>query len=243
MVTKKKILKSKPVNRKAKTVKPKPKSKPNTRHFKQPDYARIEMFAKSGYSDTKICKALPVSKETFIKWKADPKVKAILTDARKGMKANPSAPGPDTIYHPKFCSEMIKYFDIEPYEKKTEVTTTKDEVVTEKEYLEANDLPLLSKFATKIGVHRETLRNWAEVHPEFNHAYKMCVEMQSTNLITNGLRGLYNPSYAGLVSKNWLNMKDKKDVTTNDKPIKPNCYVIPAFNNNIDEPDDSDSES
>lgn len=234
--------------RKLKPVKKTEKQTPPViRHFERKklkiDYGKIELFAKAGFSDNKIIQGLGIDKKTFIKQKADAKVKKILLDARKNIENNKNKGGPPTEYEPKYCKEMMEYFTVKPYEiKKVDVFNKKGECTGQTEILDANDLPLFSGFAVKIGVHRETLLNWSKEYPEFGYVYKICKDIQDTNLLTNGLKGLYNSSYAGLVSKNWLNMKDKKDVTTNNQPIKANTYVVPAFNNTFTEPDDDPDE-
>lgn len=221
------------------------KATPVIRHFERKkskiDYAKIKLFAEANFSDNKIIQGLGINKKTFIKQKADPKVQEILKEARKNISDNKNKGGAPVTYEPRYCKEMLDYFSVKPYEyKQTDVFNKKGEKTGTTEYLDANDLPLFSGFAVKIGVHRSTLINWAKEYPEFEEIYKICKDMQDTNLLTNGLRGLYNPSYAGLVSKNWLNMKDKKDVTTNNQPLKANTYVVPAFNNSFNEPDDPD---
>lgn len=224
------------------------KSAPVFRHFKKKksiiDYERLEILAKTGMSDNKISKVLGIDKKIFIfNKKEDPKVRQILNDARKDIENNKHKGGAPTAYEPKYCQMMIDYFDIEPYRiAKQDVFNKKGELTGSIEVQVVNDLPLFSKFATNIKVCRDTLDEWKNVHPEFERAYKLCKDMQATNLLTSGLKGLYNPSYAGLVSKNWLNMKDKKDVTTNNQPIKANTYVVPAFNNTFTEPDDDPDE-
>lgn len=236
------MTKKKPVD---KTLK---KTPPIIRHFERGkkkviDYAKIELFAKREFSDNEIIKGLGIDKKTFIKQKKDPKVKQILEQARKNIEDNKHAAGAPTIYMAKYCKEMMEYFTVKPYSiKKVAVFNKKGEKTGETEMLDANDLPLFSGFAVKIGVHRETLLNWSKEFPEFGYVYKICKDIQDTNLLTNGLKGLYNSSYAGLVSKNWLNMKDKKDVTTNNQPIKAIAYVVPAFNNTFTEPDDDPDE-
>lgn len=106
--------------------------------------------------------------------------------------------GAPTKYDPKYCEEMISYFNTAP-----------NKLLTESGKLVPNELPTLRKFAKKIGVDKKTLLNWAEVNKEFFHALEACKEAYKEFLIENGLLGLYNSAFAVFVAKNTTDMKDK----------------------------------
>lgn len=207
------------------------------------DYALIRLCAQKGFSDKDIADAIKIDNRTFneIK-KREIKLRALLDNSRKKLiEKSPGRynvkegriifSGQPTTYKAKYCKMMIEYFNSDPYKVVNITEITKDGESVSKEVLEPNDLPLLSGFAISIGVNRDTLKDWAEKHQEFALAYQMCKDIQDRNLITNGLRGLYNPSYAQLVSKNYLGMKDMKDVTSDNKPIQSKTYMIPSFRN------------
>lgn len=205
------------------------------------DYEKIKLFAKSGFSDAKMISGLGINRNTFRKWKDDPRVKEIISEERSKLKDNKIVPGRPPVYEVRYCKMMYDYFNsIKPYKNEKIVTVTKDGTKSEEFKKTANDPPMFSEFAKKIGVHKDTLKNWAEEYPEFGYTFKMCEDMQEIVIVKNGLGGLYQPTYAGLISKNWLNMKDKQDVTTNNKSLKPITYVIPAFKESINEPDPDD---
>jgi hypothetical protein len=80
--------------------------------------------------------------------------------------------GSVTKYDPSYPALMMEYFSVPPYKEVMKKVVVSG-VVVELPNLEAADMPTLSGFAIKIGVHRETLLNWCKEFPEFNHAYKM----------------------------------------------------------------------
>lgn len=204
------------------------------RRSKKIDFEKIKCFARRGYSNNEIYKTIGIDKKTWRKWATDPKVKKLLIDIREclpddELKSN----GRPTEYEPKYCKMIFDYFNIKPFETIEKIIKLKNGCIMKTEEKIPNDLPLFSKFASRIGVHRQTLKNWTKTHEDFDNIYKMCLDIQSTILITNGLLGLYNPSYAGLVSKNFLNMRDKKDNTSNNQSVKPVTYILPVRSNEV----------
>jgi hypothetical protein len=124
--------------------------------------------------------------------------------------------GRPTKYDPKYCKLIIKYFDLEPYTiKRVEAFGKKfDKKVP-------SDLPLLCGFAAKIDVDRDTLKEWAKVHPEFSAAYKKAKELQEKLLVVNTMNGSYNPAFAIFAAKNILGWRDKVEHSGNiDSNIK-----------------------
>lgn len=115
-------------------------------------------------------------------------------------------------YKKEYCQEIINYFFIKPYRKEKIKKVKKDGSIEEIEIDVANDLPLFSGFATEIGVNRETLRLWSEKFQEFGEAYQQAKELQRNILITNGLRGLYNTTFAIFTAKNITDMRDQQQL-------------------------------
>jgi hypothetical protein len=124
--------------------------------------------------------------------------------------------GRPSKYDPKFCDELIEYFDIEPHFETPVLTRRKDGTEVEKVAFIASDLPTLAGFAVKIGVDRDTLKEWAHVHPEFSAAIKKAKECQENILVTNGLKGLYDTSFAIFTAKNVMGWRDKQEITGKD---------------------------
>lgn len=145
--------------------------------------------------------------------------------------------GRPTKYDPKFCDELVKYFNIEPNYLKEIPHISKGGEWTDYKKI-ANSLPTFLGFANKIGVDTRTLWRWAtEKYPEdypevekrgqvrnkeFRHAYTRAKEMQKWFFIENALNGLYNPAFAIFLGKNIFNMKDKTetDITSQNQPMQ-----------------------
>lgn len=148
----------------------------------------------------------PVKKPA--KKKAAPK-KPVKTPAKKAVKKAPvqepaqdkpkHAGGRPTDYHPKYCEEIVTFFSKKP----TKLAGEK---------LIAEDMPFIEAFARSIDVTHKTLLNWCDTYPEFLQAYKKAKEMQKEFLISNGLNGLYNPTFAIFTAKNITDMRDIKQV-------------------------------
>jgi hypothetical protein len=108
--------------------------------------------------------------------------------------------GRPTSYKPEYAVQLNEYFSSRIYIR----TETGKEI--------AEDFKSLAGFGLKIGVHRDTLHEWSRKYPEFSDAYKRAKEWQEFYLITNGLKGIINCSFAIFTAKNVLNWRDKQDV-------------------------------
>ncbi len=104
-----------------------------------------------------------------------------------------------TKYHKGIPDLLLEHFDIKPYE-----IPRKDGAKI------ANDFPTLAGFAIKLGVHRDTLHQWASEHPEFSDAYGRAKDFQENFLIVNGLKGLVASNFAMFTAKNVLGWRDKQ---------------------------------
>lgn len=122
------------------------------------------------------------------------------------------AGGQPTKYRQEYNEEALKYFDIDAYYETPVTTTTKDGQVVEKMKLIANDFPNIAGLARRLKVDRETLYEWAKVHPEFSNTLNKCRSMEADILVTNGLKGLYSQPFAIMAAKNIIGWRDKQDV-------------------------------
>ena len=113
-------------------------------------------------------------------------------DARPKSGKHPG--GRPTAYRPEFCDEIVEYF---------ERTTTDDGEAF---------FPQFVGFAHSIGVTRNTLLNWCEVHPEFLSAYQSAKGLQEQALVAHTLAGRFNATFAGLTAKNILGWRDRQDL-------------------------------
>lgn len=80
-------------------------------------------------------------------------------------------------------------------------------------------LPSREGFAKFIGYSVDALADWEVEHEEFGGALKKIDAEQKTRLINEGLAGNYNPVISKLLLSANHGMRDKADVTTNDKPM------------------------
>jgi hypothetical protein len=121
------------------------------------------------------------------------------------------AGGAPTKYNPKFCEDIIAFFDVEPSFHVTETVEGKN---WQKETVKdvPNKFPTFEKFAFSIGVHVDTLHEWKGKYPEFSESYKKAQLLQKDFLIQNGLCGLYNAAAFCFVAKNCTDMRDKQEI-------------------------------
>lgn len=125
--------------------------------------------------------------------------------------------GRPTLFRSEFTDMMIDYFSVEPYVEKTKKVVSYGNVI-EVPFDHANDFPTLAGFAIKIGVHRDTLKEWSEVaeengdlkYPDFSDAYKRAKDYQERFLTVNGLKGLVSTNFGIFTAKNVLGWRDKQ---------------------------------
>lgn len=188
------------------------------------------------------------------------KNKSVRKNQSKGIKStkNKSVPGKDKNkakgsnkggrpegtgkYKPEYIKKLLDYFDIKAFEIKFSVKTFKDGSTEEKKYREANAVPTLAGFARKIKVCRDTINEWSkpenvEKYPGFSDALKRAKDIQEDILITNGVLGLYSTGSFAFTAKNIIGWRDNYgvDMTTKGRMIKSNTYVVPGFNDNIED--------
>jgi hypothetical protein len=120
--------------------------------------------------------------------------------------------GRPTKYDPKYCDEIIEFFDVEHTKIMPVTITYKNGDTREEEKEVVNALPTFQQFAFCIGVHTDTLQEWKKVHPEFSVAYKMSQELQEAMWLSNSMKGLYPGSFTIFAGKNMFGWRDKKEV-------------------------------
>ena len=136
--------------------------------------------------------------------------------------------GAPSKYDPKYCQEIVEFFDIEPHFETPVTVTYKNGDTREEIKLMPSDLPTLAGFAVKIGVHRDTIHQWSLDHKEFSDAIKRAKDCQENILVTNGLQGLYAQPFAIMSSKNILGWRDKSetDITSRGEQLKTTIVIV-----------------
>ena len=121
-------------------------------------------------------------------------------------------PGRPTKYKPEYCQQLIDYFSIEPLEiiREQEITDTEGDKYISRRL--PRRFPWLEGFARKIGVHRNTLRDWCDLHPEFAEAYETAKDLQREFIVDVALSGAAPPSFAIFTMKNVCGWRDERDL-------------------------------
>lgn len=126
--------------------------------------------------------------------------------------------GRPTKYRPKFCKEIIQYFQrehtkfvsIEHYNSKTGgVTTTMEEV--------ACPPPTLYGFAASIGVNKDTILEWSDKHTQFSGALQMAKGLQADFIVSNAMTNRAPASFAKFMMANNFNWSENQKVEHNGK--------------------------
>lgn len=114
--------------------------------------------------------------------------------------------GRPTKYDPAFVDSVNKYLE----------TTGKEQL----------HLPKMESFALFLGVHKDTLYEWAKHYPDFSKAMDKIMMKQAEQLIDDGIYGgkEVNATIVKLLLQNNHGMKERSDQTTDDKPLPAPIY-------------------
>jgi hypothetical protein len=129
--------------------------------------------------------------------------------------------GRPTKYDPKYCKDIIEFFDKNPLTGFVE---------NDKQRMRPTRLPTFAMFAMKLGVEHQTLLNWCDDNPAFLEAYNAAKELQKQFLMDLGLSGETPPASFIFVAKNITDMKDEKgiDLTSKGEQIQGFNYIKPS---------------
>lgn len=112
------------------------------------------------------------------------------------------AGGRPTKYDPSLVEEVYKYLEM----------TGRDQT----------SLPKIESLALHLNVNKSTLYEWAKIYPEFSNALEIVMLKQGEQLIDDGIYGgkEVNATIIKLLLQNNHGMKERNDMTSDDKPIK-----------------------
>jgi len=138
--------------------------------------------------------------------------------------------GRPSLYREEFADQLVEFFNISP----TREVTVRDKNGDEKVQELPNKFPTLARFATIVGVTRETLHDWATStnedgelkYPEFSYAYKRAKDFQEAILVEGTMNGAYIPSFAIFTAKNVLGWRDKTEQEVTGKDGAPFSVMI-----------------
>lgn len=87
---------------------------------------------------------------------------------------------------------------------------------------EQQHLPKVESFAIYIGVHKDSLYEWAKLYPEFSDALKKIMLLQAEQLIDDGIYGgkEVNATIIKLLLQNNHGMREKTDTTTDGEKLE-----------------------
>lgn len=120
--------------------------------------------------------------------------------------------GRPTKYKPKYCKDIIKFFDVPCVTTETITLLNAKGETYEKPVVKASNLPTLEAFSHKIGVDTDTLLNWSKKHKAFFGAVSKAKQLQKNILVQNGLMGYYDAGFAKFVASNFTDMKEKQEI-------------------------------
>jgi transposase len=123
--------------------------------------------------------------------------------------------GRPSLFKEEYAEQLIEFFNIEPFEH----VPGFDKAGNEKLEMVPAKFPTLARFATKIGVCRDTLYEWSTAkdaegklkHAEFSYAYKKAKDYQEAILVEGTMAGAFQPSFAIFTAKNVLGWRDKTE--------------------------------
>ena len=124
--------------------------------------------------------------------------------------------GRPTVFQEEYTEQLLAYFDKEPFERRPLLDKEGNEKGSE---IIPNKFPTLARFATMIGVTRETLHDWATSknadeslrYPNFSYAYKRAKEYQEAILVEGAMAGAFQANFSIFTAKNVLGWRDKID--------------------------------
>lgn len=128
--------------------------------------------------------------------------------------------GRPTKYKPKYCNEIIDYFEMcsQELERFLETPSLYTIEMGKSVRFKPFKFPTLYKFAASIGVCRDTLHEWGKVYPKFSDSISRCKSIQAHMALMMGINDLGNAYIINAMLKNNHGWKDKPDDENKNKP-------------------------
>lgn len=81
------------------------------------------------------------------------------------------------------------------------------------------NLPTIEGFSLYLDCAVSSLYEWAKIYPGFSEALSKIKVEQQKRLVNSGLSGDYNPTIAKLILSANHGMRERTDMTSDDKPL------------------------
>lgn len=88
-------------------------------------------------------------------------------------------------------------------------------------------LPTIQGLAVYLKVSRDTIYEWASLHPDFSDTIELLLAEQADKLINQGLSNNYNSTIAKLMLSSNHGMREKSDVTSDGKVMPQPIINVP----------------
>ena len=137
-----------------------------------------------------------------------------LEELRLEAKGRPKA------YHKKYAKQLIAFFNNPPYKEIDVITKYKNEAYKTETKRVPNPPTYLSDYARHIKVPLKKLYAWSNTHKEFAEAITICTQLFEEHVTTNGLLGLYNPTFTVHLTKSRLKWQDKEKEDSPGKKLE-----------------------
>lgn len=145
--------------------------------------------------------------------------------------------GRPSKYKSQYAKNLIKFFDVEPFEDMAlphYFNDAKHRVKWKDHKRVANKLPTLRDFAKSVKVPISTIYDWlnkdhASFHKGFSDAFTCAREIRQDFLTQNALQGLYPPLTFKFVAVNLTDMRDTQEHELSGKDGKPIPVSIVDF--------------
>lgn len=139
----------------------------------------------------------------------------VVKKSKKKEKKNGRPPK----YNPKYATEeyvngFISYCRVNSEPEVTMPDDIEEGMIVKPIIRKRLMLPTIERFAKYIGVHFDTLYDWADKNKKFSESLSRIKEEQKEWLFDNGLLGEYNPVIAKLILSSNHGMSDKVDQKT-----------------------------
>lgn len=96
------------------------------------------------------------------------------------------------------------------------------------------NLPSIEGFSIYSDIPRSTIYDWKKEHDEFSDTLDRIEARQKKVIMEKGMGGEYNNTIGKLILSSNHGMRERNDLTTDDKPIQSNTIVVKRMDKDAD---------